>query len=335
MLHSSTQPKLKALSEHAVHREKETMKAKMIPTGLMILLLFCSIAVPSRAQTANPHDTLNQYVADLQSNPSDTALRGKIIALAQSMRPAPAIPEEARGHYVMATTFAEKAKSDTERAKDSSDLKLASAGFERAVAEYKAALLAAPWWADAYKKLAIAQKAAQQYDDAVASLNLYLLTQPADARDAQDEIYKLKALKQTAADQKAADEERARQAAAAARRPNFGGIWRQFGDNHGGAGTIDGTIEIAEVSPGHWSVRKFDPYSKGVCCYSVRYADFNDRQLKFGATVSESGHLEFSLTLSEDGTKLSGIWWYVQYDTSLGLGYLAERGQVQVVFIRQ
>jgi tetratricopeptide (TPR) repeat protein len=140
-----------------------------------VCLLFVAVPLaPSRAQaqTANSQQTLNQYVVDLQSNPNDTALRGKIIALAQIMRPAPAIPEEARGHYVMATTFAEKAKSDTERARDSSDLKLASAGFERAVAEYKAALLAAPWWADAYKKLAIAQKAASQYDDAIASLNL-------------------------------------------------------------------------------------------------------------------------------------------------------------------
>jgi len=68
-----------------------------------------------------------------------------------------------------------------------------SSGFESAIEQYKAALLAAPWWADAYKKLAIAQKAADHYDDAIASLNLYLLTQPADARDAQDEIYKLKA----------------------------------------------------------------------------------------------------------------------------------------------
>ena len=83
--------------------------------------------------------------------------------------------------------------------------------------EYKAALLAAPWWADAYKKLAMAQKAAEKYDDAVASLNFYLLTQPADARDAQDEIYKLKALKESAADdrklaeQKAAEEQQRRQ----------------------------------------------------------------------------------------------------------------------------
>jgi tetratricopeptide (TPR) repeat protein len=102
-----------------------------------------------------------------------------------------------------------------EKAKDNT-------GFERAIEQYKAALLAAPWWADAYKKLATAQKAADHYDDAVASLNLYLLTQPADARDAQDEIYKLKALKESAADdqkkaaEKMAEEKRAQQAAAQA-----------------------------------------------------------------------------------------------------------------------
>jgi hypothetical protein len=177
------------------------MKARSILSALMLLPLFCAIAVPARAQTAkpatpakpqagattlSPQARLKQYVADLQSNPDDAALRGKIIALAQTMKPAPAIPEAAREHYVMAATFMESAKD--------------AAGFGRAVEQYKAALLIAPWWADAYEKLASAQKAAAQYDDAVASLNLYLLFKPADARDAQDEIYKLKALKQAAAD---------------------------------------------------------------------------------------------------------------------------------------
>jgi tetratricopeptide (TPR) repeat protein len=164
----------------------------------MFLSLIYTSAIPARAQTPKPaapsHQTsadlaarkqLAAYMADFKSNPDD-ALRGKIIALAQTIRPAPAIPEEAREHYVMAATFMESAKDAT--------------GFGRAVEQYKAALLIAPWWADAYEKLATAQKAAEQYDDAVASLNLYLLFKPADARDAQDEIYKLKALKQAAAD---------------------------------------------------------------------------------------------------------------------------------------
>src|ERR1039458_8665702 len=179
------------------------MKARMSCSGVLFALLFMVGVIAVPAQSTNPQEILKQYISDLHNNPNDTALREKIIALAQTMRPAPAIPEEARGHYVMAATVVEKAKNDTEKAKNDSDLKQANSGFERAVGEYKAALLAAPWWADAYKKLAIAQKAAERYDDAIASLNLYLLTQPADARDAQDEIYKLKALKQSAADDQA------------------------------------------------------------------------------------------------------------------------------------
>jgi hypothetical protein len=132
-----------------------------------------------------------QALQQFQASPNDAA-RQQIIKLAQAMKTPPAIPEEARGHYVMAQAFKEKATEST--------------GFASAIQEYKAALLAAPWWADAYEKLAIVQKAASQYDDAIASMNFYLLTQPADARDAQDEIYKLKADKQAAADQKAAEE---------------------------------------------------------------------------------------------------------------------------------
>ena len=113
-----------------------------------------------------------QAVTAYQQSPSE-ATAEKVIKLAHAMNPPPAIPEEAREHFVMATTFAEKAKDDTEKAKDDSDLKQAISGFARAIEQYKAALLAAPWWADAYKRLAIAQKAAAHYDDAIASLNLY------------------------------------------------------------------------------------------------------------------------------------------------------------------
>lgn len=136
-----------------------------------------------------------QALQQFQANPNDAA-REQIIKLAQAMNPPPAVPEEARGHYVMATTIAGKAKEDTEKARDDSDLKQAAAEFGQAIGEYRAALLAAPWWADVYKKLAMAQETAGQYDDAIASLNLYLLFQTADARDAQDEIYKLKASQQ-------------------------------------------------------------------------------------------------------------------------------------------
>jgi len=149
-------------------------------------MLLAVLQPVAQAQSASPQQTLNQYVADLQKSPNDYALRERIIRHVQTMKKAPDIPEKAREHYVMAATFAEKAKD--------------SSGYERAIEQYRAALLAAPWWADAYKRLALTQKAAARYDDAVANLSLYVLTRPPDAREAQDEIYKLKALKQTAAD---------------------------------------------------------------------------------------------------------------------------------------
>jgi tetratricopeptide (TPR) repeat protein len=173
----------------------------MILNSRLVSFVFLGLAVvvPIGLRAQTPQQTLQQYVADLKNNPHDAALRQKIIALAQTMRPAPAIPPSAHQDYVMAVTFVESAKDNT--------------GYEHAIDHFKSALLAAPWWMDAYKKLAIAQKAAGHYDDAIATLNLYLLAQPADASDAQDEIYKLMALKQAAADdvQRRANEERARE----------------------------------------------------------------------------------------------------------------------------
>jgi tetratricopeptide (TPR) repeat protein len=173
------------------------MKKNRIASACLVIVATFFASITAHAQVSTPQETLAQYVADLQKNPTDNALREKIIRHVQTMKKAPAIPEEAREHFVMAATFVEQAKD--------------SSGYERAIEQYKAALLAAPWWADAYKKLAIIQKAAAHYDDAIASLRLYLLTQPADARDAQDEIYKLKALGQTAREDDARKQQEAQQ----------------------------------------------------------------------------------------------------------------------------
>lgn len=185
-------------------------------TWLAFVMLF---VLMSTVQAQSPQETFTQYISDLQKNPNDNALREKIIKLAQEIKPAPAIPEEAREHYVMAATFVEKAKDNS--------------GYERAIEQYKAALLSAPWWADAYKKLAISQKAAAHYDDAIASLNLYILTQPADARDAQDEIYKLKALKQSATEDqvKKQGEEQQREARKRSENDYLSGRWKFQGGN--------------------------------------------------------------------------------------------------------
>ncbi|MBN2019236.1 MAG: hypothetical protein JW749_03315 [Sedimentisphaerales bacterium] len=155
--------------------------------GMMLVL-----ACPVRAQVGNPQETLKQYIAELQKDPNDNALREKIIKLALEMKPAPAIPEEARRHYVMALTLFE----DANNIKD----------FNDSIEEFNKALLAAPWWPEANLKLAVALKAAQRYDEAIGALNLYISTNPGEkeARSAQDEIYILEAKQKKAAKESAA-----------------------------------------------------------------------------------------------------------------------------------
>jgi len=142
--------------------------------------------IDSQQATQQFQQALSQFAA----NPT-TAARLQIIKIVQAMKTPPEIPEDARGHYVMASVLANSVEDNPTYAK-------------RAVDEYNAALLSAPWWGDVYRKLASVQTASAQYDDAIANLSFYLLIQPADARNTQDEIYRLKALGQKAADDEAA-----------------------------------------------------------------------------------------------------------------------------------
>lgn len=162
---------------------------------LSIALLFTGS--DSNGQSG-PREQLNQMVTQLRSNPGDNALREKIIKLAQTIKPAPAVSEEARGHFVEGTAIAKSARSPAQQT--------------LAVQSFQEALKVAPWWGDAYYNLAVAQELAGQFDAAQASLKLYILTNPGekDARDAQDRIYALNAKKRLAQNSPAtaADRER-------------------------------------------------------------------------------------------------------------------------------
>jgi ankyrin repeat protein len=178
------------------------MKTRAILLELMLLPLFCAIVLPARAQTANPQDTLSQYVAELQKDPENAALRAKTIAFAQTVTPAPEIPEDARHHYIRGSVFAREAKTDAE--------------YESAIQEYVQALYIAPWWGSAYYGLAMVQKMSGQFDAAVANLKLALLAkmEEKDVKDAQDQIYAIEvekelATKRNAEAQAAADQQQA------------------------------------------------------------------------------------------------------------------------------
>ena len=169
-----------ALYFESVHPGVDTRNAELLRRDL------------DRKQSLHFQEALQQFNA----NPTDAA-RLHVIQLAQALGTMPEVSEEARGHYVMAVVFGNSADDN--------------ADYERAITEYKAALLTAPWWGDAYKKLASAQTMAGHFDDAVSSLIFYQAVNPADARATQDEIYRLKALAKSAADDQAKKQEVAQQ----------------------------------------------------------------------------------------------------------------------------
>ncbi len=214
------------------------------------------------------------------ADPSDGA-RTEIIKMVQAAKNQPDVPEEAHGHYVTAVALMNAAEDNT--------------GYEqRAIEEYKKALLAAPWWAEAYKRLAAAQTAAGQFAGAGASLNFYLLTQPTDARAIQDEMYRLKVAEMKAADEQAkkqAEDERRKQSMSRCRKSRiadsgnftFEGSWYDASTPKqyfvGGGSEPDCDYEIKKSS-GHWSIANHCPHLKR----SIDRVDVQAGQLRFRLT---------------------------------------------------
>lgn len=107
--------------------------------------------------------------------------RRLIIKLASELKPAPAIPEEARKHFIEGTAIVKAAKNPAQQS-------IAAQSFTEA-------LKIAPWWADAYYNLGAAQELAEKYDEAEQAFNFYLLSNPSEKekREVQDRIYALSA----------------------------------------------------------------------------------------------------------------------------------------------
>lgn len=132
------------------------------------------------AQEASPRKQLKQLVEQLQGAPDDDALRAKIIAIARGLKPKPAIPEEVDEFLGQGTHIMTEAKEP--------------ADYADAVKAFQKAATLAPWVADNYFNLALAQERAGMPLEAAASLKLYLLAAP-DAKDASGVRQKIGALK--------------------------------------------------------------------------------------------------------------------------------------------
>lgn len=164
--------------------------------GLFALIgVLLAVTLPVYAQS--PREQLQQLVIQLQKTPADTGLRERIIKLTAELKPAPAIPEEAREPFVMGTTVLKKASDP--------------AGALKAVDLFTRSLAIAPWFADAYYNRAMARQAAGQHESAIEDLKFYLgfkLTE-SERRDAQDKIYALRAEALLGSERKAAQDKAA------------------------------------------------------------------------------------------------------------------------------
>jgi tetratricopeptide (TPR) repeat protein len=179
------------------------MKTRAILYRLILLPLFCAIAIPARAQTGNAD--FQQAVTSYQQSPSD-ATAEKAIRMAAAMDQLPPIPEEARRHFVRGTALFKDAKSPDD--------------YKQVLFEFGQATSLAPWWPEARYNRALAWEAAGDYALAIRNLKLYLLFKlsETDARTAQDKIYALEARQEKAGKEAEAKAKESRPEAIAARK---------------------------------------------------------------------------------------------------------------------
>ena len=260
----------------------------------------------------NQAEQFQQALHQFTANPTDAA-RLHVIQLARAMGTLPEIPEAAHGHFVMAVVFVNTAT-------DISD-------YDRAITEYKAALLAAPWWGEAYKKLASAQELAGRYDDAINSLIFYQAINTADSRSTLDDIYRLKALgqktaeeqaKQQAEDQKQAllqEQQQKERASNDAINDSIEGRWYLVSEANenffGGESNPECDYRIKQ-NAGRWEINNSCSAPK----LNIHNVEAQSRRLTFKLTGRDPG-FQFSgvvvtLTLSSDGQSLEGT--AVSYD---------------------
>jgi hypothetical protein len=152
----------------------------------------CLMVASFGAYAQTPREQFAQMLDILQKTPKDDALRENIVRLGRDLKPAPAVPEDARRELVRGNTALEEATGLED--------------YARAARHYEGALALAPWWGAAYLNLARAQELQFDYVSAERNLKLYMLTaaSPDDSRKAQDYLYALQ-FKQERADRTRAD----------------------------------------------------------------------------------------------------------------------------------
>lgn len=145
-------------------------------TMKLLALIFGALMLVNTVYADSTREQLKQMAEQLQKTPTDNALREKIIKLAQKLKPAPAVPDEAERRMARGAAAFKGAKSVSD--------------YQDAVKEFEQATLAAPWYGDAYFNLGVAQDKAENYEAALHSLKLAQLVSPA-SKEIKQLIYEV------------------------------------------------------------------------------------------------------------------------------------------------
>jgi tetratricopeptide (TPR) repeat protein len=121
-----------------------------------VAMWMLGIALAGTALAQSPREQLRQMAEQLQQNPDDNALRERIIKLALTLKPSPALPTDAERRMARGAAAFKSASS--------------VADYKDAVKEFEQATLASPWYGDAYFNLGLAQDKAGDLDGALRSL---------------------------------------------------------------------------------------------------------------------------------------------------------------------
>jgi hypothetical protein len=154
----------------------ETRKYIMRRTRQFIVLALVICTSMATVQAQSPREQLKQMVEQLQKTPADDALREKILKLAPTIKPAPAVSPDAE-------KFEGRAEYAFRNAKTEADFSVAAKEYENAVA-------AAPWVISNYFNLGVTQERMGRPADAKRSFVWYLKASPnaADAKDVRKRI---------------------------------------------------------------------------------------------------------------------------------------------------
>lgn len=152
------------------------MKFKLIVLSLITgLFMMANVAIAQ-----SPREQFQQMVEELKKDPSNIALRTKIIKHAQELKPAPSVPDEAIEYEGRGQFAFKNAKSE--------------ADYLAAAKEYEKANDLAPWVPGYYDDLCTIYEKAGKLEDAKFNCECYLtsLYDPSQINDAKRRIAGLK-----------------------------------------------------------------------------------------------------------------------------------------------